>query len=145
MCISHEKWLSATELRAEDDAYQRQKHVSFSSRKNGSHGNRCNIFMTLFQSTDAYLITLSNGCDFSSHGYPLGKLLLWFSWALSSHFLTLWFQRIKTGGEFPGSSICLCYGQENTRPSKSLGLGAGWEEFADSPHPKLWRCPYDEL
>lgn len=78
------------------------------------------------QRSDVYLITLSNGCDFSSHSYPLGKLLLWFDWALWLHFLTLWFQRGRAREELPGWSICLCYGQATTtRPSKSLGLGVG--------------------
>lgn len=78
------------------------------------------------QKTDVYLITLSNGCDFSSHSYPLGKLLLWFSSAIWLHFLTLWFQRGRGSGEFPGWPICLCYGQMNTTwSSKSLGLGVG--------------------
>lgn len=97
------------------------------------------------QRTDAYLITLSNGYDFSSHSYPLGELSLWFSWALWLHFLTLWFQRSRAGREFPDWSIHLCYGQEITarRSSKSLDWGMGSKRHADSPSPN--REPGDQM
>lgn len=90
------------------------------------------------QRTDVYLITLSNGCDFSSHSYPLGKLLLWFSSAIWLHFLTLWFQRGRASGEFPGWSICLCCRQPTTTwSSESLGLGVGQKNHVDSQCPNL--------
>lgn len=37
----------------------------------------CDIFMASLPKNYVYLITLPNGCDFSSNSYPLGKLLLW--------------------------------------------------------------------
>lgn len=78
-----------------------------------------------FQRTDAYLITLSNGCDFSSHSSPLGMCSPCFSWALSLHFLTPWFQRSSAGGECTGWSICLCSGHQKTRWWGFLELGVG--------------------
>lgn len=111
-----------------DNTHRRQKHAPFRWSTRDCAAAVSDICPAPFQRTDAYLITLSNGCDFSSHSSPLGMRSPCFSWALSLHFLTPWFQRSSAGGACPGWSICLSSGHEKTRWWGVFRTG-GWVEI----------------